>query len=354
MRLNKTNKANKQILVLFLLGGLIISTNISVGVSIEHPKSSIISADEESMILTEDDQDDFEIDKDPDEVDDATKKAGERVVTVDVEDDNAQIKSVLKTGNVKDDFTIDISSITDLKIKALYKSHTETANINLEFQLSFDSIVEYHDNNSDGVYNSDDDTVVQEYELDSFQPIEYTSGDAHIMVINSTDGVFLVRIFAVEGYTDINNTIVSPAEIKIDFEFHNFPFQEDSSLLALSIKYQTNAAFNWRNNTKGEDEGLAEDETAVELEGKDSSGYFAWSDYAEADGEMVEVLGSPLKTQGNDKNMFLNYPHATNIVHDPKIGVEDTSSFIAGFPLMTLFSLLGVAGLWVVLKRRKL
>ena len=60
---------------------------------------------------------------------------------------------------------------------------------------------------------------------------------------------------------------------------------------------------------------------------------------------MVAVLGSPLKTQGNDKNMFLNYPHAVDIVHDPKIGVEDTSSFITGFPLMTLFSLLGVAGL---------
>ncbi|MHA1675117.1 MAG: hypothetical protein ACTSYI_15985 [Promethearchaeota archaeon] len=48
-------------------------------------------------------------------------------------------KSILKTGNVKDDFTIDITTITDLKIKALYKSHTETANINLEFQLSFDT-----------------------------------------------------------------------------------------------------------------------------------------------------------------------------------------------------------------------
>ncbi|MHA1675118.1 MAG: hypothetical protein ACTSYI_15990 [Promethearchaeota archaeon] len=41
--------------------------------------------------MTEDDPDDFEIDTDPEEVDDATKKAGERVVTVDVNDNDAQI-----------------------------------------------------------------------------------------------------------------------------------------------------------------------------------------------------------------------------------------------------------------------
>ena len=344
--------ADKRIFSLFILSALLIMANISSGVSTELPEEGMILGKEEPGVFNIDTvPNEFDIDTDPEEVDNATKKAGERVVTIDVDDNTAQIKSVLKTGNVKDDFTIDITSITDLMVKALYKSHTESTNINLEFQLTFDSIVEYFDNNSDGVYNSDEDTVIQELILDSFQPFEYDNGTAHIIVINSTDGVFLVRIFAVEGYTDINNTIVSPAEIKIDFEFHNFPFQEDTSRLALAIRFQTNAAYKWRNTTKGEEEELAEEETAVELEGKDSSGYFAWSNYAEADGEMVEVLGSPLKTQGNEKNMFLNYPHAIDIVHDPKIGVEDTSSFIAGFPLIVIHSLLGVAGLYMGIRK---
>lgn len=332
-------KTNKQVFIFLLLSGLLLSSSLTLGTS-----------QEEGSILTEEDPD---IDTDPEEIDAEKKKAGERVVTVDVEDDSAQIKSVLKTGNQKDDFTIDVSAISDLKIKALYKSHLELTNINLEFQLTFYSIVEYHDNNSDGVYSTDDDTAVQELVLDSFQSFVYESGNAHILTINSTDGVFLVRIFAVEGYADINGTIVSPAEIKIDFEFHDFPFMEDSSLLALSIKFQTNAGYNWQNNTKGEDEGLAEAETAVELEGNDAKGYFAWADYAMADGVEVEVRGSPLKDKGNEKNLFLNYPHANDIVHDPKIGVEDTSFSIAGFPLMLLFSFVGVAGLIIGIKRRK-
>jgi hypothetical protein len=331
-------KTTKQVFIFLLFSGLLLSSSLTLGI-----------AQEEGSFLTEEDPD---IDTDPEEVDDAVKKAGERVVTIDVTDDSAQIKSVLKTGNQKDDFTIDVTTITDLKIKMLYKSHTELSNVNLEFQLTLYSIVEYNDTNGDGVYNTDDDAMVQELVLDSFHPFMYENLSAHILTLNSTDGVFLARIFAVEGYTDINGTIVSPAEIKIDFEFHNFPFEEDDSLLALSIKFQTNAGYNWQNNTKGEDEGLAEDETAVELEGKDAKGYFAWANKAMADGVEVEVLGSPLKDHANDKNMFLNYPHATHIIHDPKIGVEDTSFSIAGFPLMLLFSFVGIASLILRLKRR--
>ncbi|MHA1674246.1 MAG: hypothetical protein ACTSYI_11545 [Promethearchaeota archaeon] len=332
-------KTTKQVFIFLLFSGLLLSSTLALGI-----------AQEEGSILTEEDPD---IDTDPEEVDDAVKKAGERVVTVDVTDDTAQIKSVLKTGNQKDDFTIDVDAITDLKIKMLYKSHTELSNVNLEFQLTLYSIVEYNDTNGDGVYNTDDDTAVQEVALDSFQPFMYENLSAHILTLNTTDGVFLVRIFAVEGYAEINGTIVSPAEIKIDFEFHNFPFLEDESLLTLAIKFQTNAGWNWQNNTKGEDDGLAEDETAVELEGKDAKGYFAWADYAMADGVEVAVLGSPLKDNPNDKNMFLNYPHATHIVHDPKIGVEDTSFSIPGYSSLAFFALVGIAGLIVGMKRRK-
>ncbi|MHA1561105.1 MAG: Loki-CTERM sorting domain-containing protein, partial [Promethearchaeota archaeon] len=200
------------------------------------------------------------------------------------------------------------------------------------------------------------DQEIQEMVLDSWQDISYVNLSAHIFTINSTNGVFLVRIFAVEGYTDVNGTIIAPAEIKIDFEFHNFPFINETSLLALQTKFQTNAVFKLKEETRGEDEGYAEKEDSVELESGSAVGYFAWAENASADGVEIEVLTSPMKLGASEKFMYLNYPHATHIVHDPKIGfVSEISAFyISGFPLVTVFSVIGIASLVLIIRKRKL
>lgn len=298
----------------------------------------------------------FDIDTDPDEIDEGKKRESERVVTITNSTNSAQIKSILKYSDQKDDITMDISTANNLYIKGLYKSHTLFTQINLEFQITFYSIIEFIDENDNGIYEPDIDQEIQEMVLNSWQDISYLNLSAHIFTINSTDGVFLVRIFAVEGYTDVNGTIIAPAEIKIDFEFHNFPFENETSLLALQIKFQTNAAYNMKEKTRGEDEGYAEKEDSVELETKSAVGYFAWAENATADGEEIEVLSSPFKDGASGKFMYLNYPHATHIVHDPKIGfVSDISAFyITGFPLVMVFSVIGIASLVLLIRKRKL
>ena len=251
---------------------------------------------------------------------------------------------------------MDISTQNNLYIKGLYKSHTTFTQINLQFQITFYSIIEFEDENGNGIYEPDLDQEIQEMVLDSWKDISYVNSSAHIFTITTTDDYFLVRIFAVEGYTDVNGTIIAPAEIKIDFEFHNFPFQNETSLLALQVKFQTNAAYKMKEKTRGEDEGYAENEDSVELEDKSAVGYFAWAENATADGEDIEVLSSPFKDGASGKTMYLNYPHATDIIHDPKIGfVSDISAiYISGFPLVMVFSFIGIASLVLLIRKRKL
>ncbi|MHA1473839.1 MAG: hypothetical protein ACTSQ5_01495 [Promethearchaeota archaeon] len=318
--------------------------------------SSSLTFSVANKIQGEDEDPEFEIDTDPDEIDEDKKRESERVVTIENSSNSAQIKSILKYSDQKDDITMDISSLKYFYIKGLYKSHTLFTQINLEFQITVYSIVEFEDENGNGIYEPDIDQEIQEMVLDSWQDISYVNLSAHIFTINSTNGVFLVRIFAVEGYTDVNGTIIAPAEIKIDFEFHNFPFINETSLLALQTKFQTNAVFKLKEETRGEDEGYAEKEDSVELESGSAVGYFAWAENASADGVEIEVLTSPMKLGASEKFMYLNYPHATHIVHDPKIGfVSEISAFyISGFPLVTVFSVIGIASLVLIIRKRKL
>jgi len=246
--MSKTNK----IIGITIIGLIFISLSFS---------SLNFSAANKSQGEEEDSE--FEIDTDPSEIDEDKKKESERVVTIENNSNTAQIKSILKNSDEKDDITMDISAINSFFVKGLYKSHTIFTQINLEFQITLYSIIEFEDENGNGIYEPDIDQEIQEMVLDSWKDISYVNLSAHIFTINTSNDVFLVRIFAVEGYTDVNGTIIAPSEIKIDFEFHSFPFMSETSLLALQTKFQSNAVFKLKDKTRGEDEGYTENEDSV-------------------------------------------------------------------------------------------
>ena len=90
------------------------------------------------------DEDDPDIDTDTEGIGESQKRDSERVVTVENDKDSASIKSVLNYGEEKDDFSIDITTLNNLKIKGLYKSHTAENRINLEFQIELYSLIEFN------------------------------------------------------------------------------------------------------------------------------------------------------------------------------------------------------------------
>ena len=106
--------------------------------------SSSLTFTSANMIQGEDEDPEFEIDTDPDEIDEDKKRESERVVTIENNSNSAQIKSILKNSDQKDDITMDISAINSFFVKGLYKSHTLFTQINLEFQITIYSIVEFY------------------------------------------------------------------------------------------------------------------------------------------------------------------------------------------------------------------
>ncbi|MHA1584036.1 MAG: hypothetical protein ACTSWL_02185, partial [Promethearchaeota archaeon] len=272
--------------------------------------------------------------------------------------------SMLKEGDNKDQIKIDVNSNNELSIKCLYKVHSNDSKINLEFQVQFYEIIEYSDINDDGIYSAIKDSKLISYPLNDFLPISYSEqGDTQktfIFNITSSDGVFQTIIYAVEGYTDVNNTLVAPSEIKIDFIIRNFPYTSNNSRLGLAIRFQSNAQYRIKNSTKMVDEGLAENEAQVEMELNNSKSYFSWATKALADGVPIDVISSPINAENNQgknsgQKFYLNYPHAVEIIHDPKIGIDlgETGFTIPGYPIVGLF-LLGLVGIAGILCKRKL
>jgi len=302
--------------------------------------------------------DDDDIDPDPDEFDSKTKRNAERIVSIDNDGSTAKLTSILKYSADKDDFSVEITTNGELSFKGLYKSHTESNKINLEFQLRLYTILEYLDEDANGIYDDEMDTYLGEYIIEEFLPIVYTTETiegkiTHKLIIETTDGVFLAQVFIVEVITDINEIIVTPMEIKIDFEIHNYPFiMEEESLLALLVHFQTNAAYGWNERSHAEEEGYEDDETEVEMKNRDATSFFAWLNKAKADDVVVEVVGSPLKDSENGKKIYLNYPHATHIIHDPKIGIVGDFSLFPFFAIGGVVMLIAVAAIVLTIKKK--
>lgn len=300
----------------------------------------------ETETKTEEDDD---IDTDPEEIGENKKKEAEREIDIEVDDDSATIKSVIKNSQDKDDFTIDISLINELRIHTLYKSRAADTKVNLEFQVRLYSLFEFVDNDGDGGYNEDSDSILQELELESFNPIVYRNESAHILEIESTDGIFLVRIYAVEGFTDINGSIIDPAEIKVDFEIHDFPFTESNSLLGLQIYFQTNAQYHFEEKSHGEEDEFRQNETEIALEDQDFTGFFAWNNEANIDGVLQAVNSTNILPNGNDKKLILIYPHGMDIVHDPIFGLTlDYGISIPGYAWILIFGSIATTTLFLV------
>ncbi|MFW9779118.1 MAG: hypothetical protein ACFFE8_09720 [Candidatus Heimdallarchaeota archaeon] len=272
-----------------------------------------------------------EPDDDDDGIDDETEMKNEREISIEHDADDVKIESQLKFGEQKDEIHIEIEVHDEPKVKLEYSSEANSAEIELSFKVKFYSIVEYIDQDANGVFNESEDLLVQEYRLDqvAFEPIDYVAQDGpgnstlHIITINTTDGVFLLRFYAVSEFTMVNEAIVTPTQAKIDIEIHNFPYNDSNSDLALQTKLEATKEYEHDDDTEDEAEGRAEEEKEVEVSMGGFVGFFSWTETVLVDGVNQTVLSSPVEDDDSstDQKIFLNYPRGTDIIHDPKIGV---------------------------------
>ena len=119
---------------------------------------------------------------------------------------------------------------------------------------------------------------------------------------------------------------IQMARDKIQIE--NFNYMETTSKLALFTKLESETEYEENDETEDEElNNTDENEEGVETNVNDYIGYFTWVNTAEIDGVDKEVLTTTIEEDENDEGeqkFYICYPRGILILHDPKIGVENT------------------------------
>lgn len=242
----------------------------------------------------------------------------------------------------------------------------------LEFEVSFRGFIEYVDLNDNGVFDHEIDKLIEDYGINSFQPITYSltpiSNDSnlHYFLLNTTDGVFAAHIYFVEEFIYLNDNIIAPTQVKIDIEITDFDYINDSSQLALITKLRSETYdYERREETRDEQDGYGREEEEVFIENDIYTGIFSWKETAMVDGVEMEVKTNNLEVDVEDENiqiLLINYPRGNHIYHDPKIGISITtaleaiqSTFVPIIVTGGVVAVIGVATIVsLILKKRQI
>jgi len=286
-------------------------------------------------------------DDDDDGVDDEFEDLNRRSIQIEVQDYQAEIESVLKEGNTLNALHFKILPIGEgLVVEFQFMEDNESfGEINLEFVITFQEIVEYIDNNSNGIYDEISDTLIQDFMLTEFWPINYSvlsisDVDLHYLEVQTNDGVFKAHFYIAEEFIYANNSLFIPNQVKINIEINNFNYSNNNSQLALDMKLESELDFESEEETEDENKGFAVNEQGAITAINGFTGFFTWQENATIDGIIQQVQSSSITTDDLDENeqkIYINYQRGINIFHDPKIGIEGLwRSKILPFPIITL------------------
>jgi hypothetical protein len=295
----------------------------------------------------------FASDDDDDDIDDEFEKLNYRDIEISFEDNETEIESLLRNGDSIDEIEIRVrydeeGVAIEVSYESDYISEGEEEFEN-EFGAIFQTIIEYVDLNDNNIYDPSIDTLIQEFELNSFQNITYIEEQItlqtslHHLIVNSSDGIFILHVYVPEEFYLLNNTLITPTKPKIDIEIKDFNFLNTSSRLALDIRLESEQSYEEYETTEDEEKGYAFNEEAVSTINNDFTGIFSWNENATIDGISKRVIASDLVNNGPEyQKIYLNYEQGAHIYHDPKIGLEGIlrSASITTFPWNIIFILL--------------
>jgi len=277
----------------------------------------------------DDDDDDEGDDDDNDGVDDEEEEINKREVSVEVDDEEATIESQLISGEEVNEYTVKLETSDEgIVFNFNFVSDTSENETDLSFDFIISEIIEYIDTSGEGIYNQSIDEFIQKYTFEEFNPIQYSklnisNATVHTLESSTHDGLFFFKLYVSSQFTLLNDTIIAPTQVKIDFKISNFDFEESNSDLALKIMFETEAEYEEKEETEDEEEGRAENESEILISSGNYSGFFSWNELALIDGLEKTVTKSDIQNEEETHLFYLNYPRGNTIIHDPKIGVAN-------------------------------
>jgi len=296
-------------------------------------------------------------DNDGDNISDDKERYHYRKMTMIQGENQTRIHSEWQQDNKQDFFEIFFTIKNGPKILFEYMSSSNTSNNNLSFEILFKNLFEYFDDNDNGRYDQND-TILESYSLinTSFNEINYSKiisddGEPVSVIQTSTiDNIFTIVIYVSGNYSQIQNQILSPSEIKIDFIITNFEFSENNSFLSFETELQTIHTIDMNSDSFDEKQGYGKNEQEINISSINHNGFFSWIETAIIDNNthkvnvtMISSIEQTLTDEGKEilktNTIYFCYPQGKNIVHDPKIGIASVS-FNAFTPIViqTVFS----------------
>ncbi len=266
-----------------------------------------------------------EDDSDDDGFDDEIEEHNERGVHIDFEPYEIELKSVLLSGDTHHEIEIELDSEEEIKVSMELSKFNNTPEPEIEISVEFREIIEFEDNNENGIYDSGDEEVsVYDLRKVDYREIEYSTrttqdGETeHILTAQTTDSIFKVVVHAVGNFAIIESGTISPSEIKIDLIIKNYPYEEENTQLALFAKLESEEEMEEEHGGSGDD---SDDERKVLITAAAAEAYFSWAESAEVDGIDTPVKTSTETEEDGDLRIYFAYEKGTEINHDPKLGV---------------------------------
>ena len=326
----------------------------------------VISSFLYTPVLGDSDDDLNDEDEDDDGISDHDEDENRRELEIEISENEVQIESSLDLGGLSNEFEVKIKTEDEgLKIKFEFEIDNETVETEIEYKVVLSEIIEFIDTSADSFYNDSIDQVVKILKLDEFKPIVYTteiiSNDTvHIISVETVDEVFSATAYVTTEFTIVNNILVAPTQLKVDFGIHNFNYTEPDSVLALKVKFESEFEVDYEHDDETEDEEYehADNEQEVEIVAGDYIGFFSWIETAMVDGVEQIVKATPIETSEGENKMYLSYPRGTEIIHDPKVGIANilqipTSAVsLNEILIISAVAILTVTGLTVLFRKK--
>ena len=271
------------------------------------------------------------VDEDDDKVNDEFEKLNMRNIEVENFTNKFQIDSIRRSDNNKDHIRINIGyNENGISISFTYRSNAE-ALPEFSFTIVFQEIIEYIDIEENGIYDPKFDDMVQNFSIGNFQPANHTIipisniSSLHYFNISTINNTFTTHIYAAEEFTIVNDSLITPTQLKIDIEILNFNYINESSNLALYSKLESETSYEYREKTEDETSGYAENEQGVITSFEGRTGFLTWTRFATIDEDSHEIPISDIMLDDHNEDeqkIYFNYQHGDHIYHDPKVGIE--------------------------------
>jgi len=270
-------------------------------------------------------------DGDDDLVNDEFEKLNMRNIETDIFANEIQIDSIRRTDTNKDHIRINIVyDEKGISISFVYRSNLESLP-EFSFTIIFQEIIEFIDIEENGIYDPEVDQKIQNFSISNFKPIENMTSSIsnksslHYFKISTINNTFSVHIYVAEEFTIVNNSLITPTQLKIDLEILNFSYVNSSSNLALYTKLESETNYEHKELTEDETKGYAENEQGVITSFEGRTGFLTWKRFATIDETSQEVSISDIMLDDHtedEQKIYLNYQHGDHIYHDPKVGIE--------------------------------